>query len=162
MQSEKPAPAAQNSYLLPHAKLLVKSFEKLTGKTLLDTHYNNADLGKALYEANIVVVSHGLEQDPVFNYANALALNLFEMSWREFVALPSRLSAEPIHQDERKRLMQTVTAQGFIDNYAGVRVSKSGKRFMIESATVWNLLDENNDFRGQAATFSTWRWLDKA
>lgn len=39
-------------------------------------------------------MSHGLEVDPVFNYANQCALDLFEMTWEDFIKLPSRLSAE--------------------------------------------------------------------
>jgi hypothetical protein len=41
-----------------------------------------------------------------------------------------------------------------------VRVSKSGRRFIIEKATVWNLLDEVGAPCGQAATFGNWRFLD--
>ena len=156
----KPAPNEENGYLLEHAELLCRSFEKLTGRALLDVHDDLSKLGEMLYRADFVVVSHGIEPDPVFNYANETALKLFEMSWTEFVALPSRLSAEPVHQDERARLMQTVTAQGFIDDYAGIRISKSGKRFEIKSATVWNLFDEDDSYRGQAATFAGWRFIE--
>jgi hypothetical protein len=57
-------------------------------------------------------------------------------------------------------LLATVARQGFIDDYRGVRIAKSGGRFVIEQATVWNLLDENRAHYGQAATFSHWRYLD--
>jgi hypothetical protein len=31
---------------------------------------------------------------------------------------------------------------------------------MIEQATVWNLLDDNGAFYGQAAMFKHWKFLD--
>jgi hypothetical protein len=65
-----------------------------------------------------------------------------------------------MHRDERARLLDRVSQQGYIDDYRGVRISKTGRRFMIEQATVWNLLDENGAPYGQAATFSQWRYLD--
>jgi hypothetical protein len=56
-------------------------------------------------------------------------------------------------------LLATVNQHGFIDDYRGVRISKSGRRFMIEQATVWNLLDENGAPYGQAASFSQWEYI---
>ena len=65
-----------------------------------------------------------------------------------------------MHRDERARLLDAVTRDGFIDDYRGVRISKTGRRFLIENATVWNLLDENGAPYGQAATFSAWKYVD--
>ena len=62
-------------------------------------------------------------------------------------------------RDERARLLAAVTANGFIDDYAGIRISKTGRRFRIAQATVWNLLDESGTFSGQAAMFSRWEFL---
>jgi hypothetical protein len=73
--------------------------------------------------------------------------------------MPSRLSAEPVNQQERERLLAKVTAQGFIDDYAGVRISKTGKRFLIQGAVVWNVVDEHGVYHGQAAWFKDWTWL---
>jgi hypothetical protein len=33
-------------------------------------------------------------------------------------------------------------ARGFIDDYAGVRIARTGRRFLIQRATVWNLTDD--------------------
>ncbi|WP_295386086.1 MEKHLA domain-containing protein [uncultured Thiodictyon sp.] len=46
-----------------------------------------------------------------------------------------------------------------INDYSGVRVAASGRRFMIENACVWNLADAGGGYRGQAATFAHWRYL---
>ncbi|MDA3875394.1 MAG: MEKHLA domain-containing protein, partial [Kiritimatiellae bacterium] len=98
--------------------------------------------------------------DPVFQYGNRAALNLFELSRDAFLQLPSRFSAEPGERAAREAVLQEVCENGFSDHYSGVRVSSSGKRFRIEQATLWNLVDAKGDFRGQAATFSDWTRLD--
>ncbi|WP_437377230.1 MEKHLA domain-containing protein [Inquilinus limosus] len=38
-------------------------------------------------------------------------------------------------------------------SYRDLRVAKSGRRFWIENATVWRLIDEAGTLHGQAATF---------
>jgi hypothetical protein len=81
---------------------------------------------------------------------------LFEVEWRELVTLPSRLSAEPVSQMERARLLEQVTARGFIDDYSGVRISR---RFLIRRATVWNLIDQTGTYQGQGAMFRDWQRL---
>jgi hypothetical protein len=84
-------------------------------------------------------------------------MQLFELTWDELIQTPSRLTAEPLHRDERVRLLDAVARHGFIDDYRGVRVSRTGRRFMIETATVWTVLDEQGGLYGQAATFGAWR-----
>ncbi|MFZ5474004.1 MAG: MEKHLA domain-containing protein, partial [Pseudomonadota bacterium] len=91
--------------------------------------------------------------------ANLTAQHLFEMSWDEIVGLPSRYSAEPMLREERERLLARVRDQGFIDDYSGIRIGKSGRRFSIHAATVWNLFDQAGNPAGQAACFSDWRRL---
>lgn len=146
-------PGPHNAYLAHHAQLLFESYRRLLGKPLLPGSENP----QALYEAPLVVVSHDTAADPVFNYANLAAQRLFEMDWETFTTLPSRLSAGPMHRDERRRLLERVSRDGYIDDYAGIRVARSGKQFRIESATVWNAFDAAGAYAGQAACFSTWR-----
>lgn len=75
--------------------------------------------------------------------------------------MPSRLTAESPERAERERLLGRVAARGCIDDYAGVRVSRSGRRFRIRGATVWTLVDDDGRRLGQAATFSDWAPLKK-
>jgi PAS domain-containing protein len=116
---------------------------------------------EALFEAPSVVLSAlgPFGSDHAFNYANRAALRLFEDNWDELIGKLSSASAEPVHRDERRRLLDEVGRHGFIENYSGVRVSKNGRRFRIKRATVFNLLDENDRYVGQAATFSDWEPL---
>ena len=152
-------PIWQNNSVITHTQLLARSFRKWTGRDLLPGLFNPLGLAKNTFEAPFVVVSHGTETDPVLNYGNQAALDLWEMSWGEFTRTPSRLTAEMPNRKERARLLEIVTRDGFIDNYSGVRISKGGRRFEISDATVWNLISEKGEPCGQAATFSQWKFL---
>ena len=152
--------AKQNPYLHRHVSRLLVSFAHWTGKTLVETGIEPSEQMRRLFYAPFVVLSHNTAPDPILNYANRQALDLFELTWEELVALPSRKTAEPGEREERERLLVTVGKQGYIDDYRGIRISKNGRRFSIERATVWNLLDDRGTFYGQAATFRHWKFLD--
>ncbi|MFT5808177.1 MAG: hypothetical protein ACI9LG_002478 [Moritella dasanensis] len=148
------APSVGNNVIDEHAKLLISSYYRLTGKNLIEDNPLNRGITQALFNANLVVVSHGNELDPIFNYGNKLALQAFELSWSDFTALPSRLSAKPLDRNEREDLLARVTKFGFIDDYRGLRISSTGRTFWIEGVTVWNVIDEDGVNHGQAATFN--------
>lgn len=143
-----------------HTRLIVSSFLRVTGKHLIAPDIT-VDLDTALFEAEFCVLSHNDDPDPMFNYGNRAALELFELDWDELISLPSRLSAEPQRREERDRLLMEVAEKGYIDSYQGIRVSSSGKRFMVEKSIVWNLVDELGKFRGQAAVLYEWAALAK-
>jgi len=145
-----------------HAGLLLDSFARLLGRELVPRGGTPEEEARRLFEAPIVVVSHGTGVDPVLDYGNRRALGLWEMTWEEFTRTPSRLTAEPVHRDERARLLERTRSQGYVDDYAGVRISSRGHRFRIEQAIVWNLVDAAGTHRGQAATFDHWSPLPAA
>jgi hypothetical protein len=147
------------SWLARHVRLLRASYFHWTGQHLIPPVVTDDNAPATLDLASFAVVSHDTAPDPVFNYGNQTALHLFEMPWEEFTALPSRLSAEPMAREDRERLLYRVTRDGYIDDYSGVRVSSSGKRFLIRNATVWNLLDEEGQPYGQAALLRKWEYL---
>jgi hypothetical protein len=145
-----------------HVRLLLDSFARLLGRELVSREGTAAEQAERLFRAPFVVVSHGTEGDPVLNYGNAAALALWEMTWAELTQTPSRLTAEAVHRDERARLLARTREHGFVDDYSGIRISKTGRRFRIERATVWNLADSAGEHRGQAASFDRWKPLEPA
>jgi hypothetical protein len=149
----------QNNFVIAHTQMLARSFRQWTGRDLLPGIFNPAGLARYVFESPFVLVSHGTEADPVLNYGNQAALNLWEMSWAELTRTPSRLTAEAPEREQRAKLLATVARQGFIDDYSGVRISKTGRRFKISRATVWNLISENGEPCGQAAMFDRWEFL---
>ena len=150
--------AAPYSAWLELTGCLLDSFRRWTGKELLDRQTPEEDL-LALWNAPQVVVSHGTQSDPIFQYGNQQALDLWEMRLDEFLILPSRLTAEPLHQDERQSLLERTSQYGYVDDYRGVRISRTGKRFLIERALLWTVLDRKAETIGQAATFDHWSCL---
>ncbi len=160
MKPPIPEPCFENGFLGEHAAVLQSSFFRLTGANLGGALH---PLGaEALYHAPFVVLAHDTQPDPVFTYGNLCAQKLFEMSWEELTRLPSRLSAELPNQAERSRLLQQVSERGYISHYEGIRISKTGRRFMVRGATVWNVSTESGEATGQAATFRQWEPLSPA
>ena len=149
----------QSDFVVAHSVVLARSFRHFTGRELLPGLAAEGWLARELFHAPFVVVSHGTEADPILNYGNAAALALWEMAWSELTRTASRLTAETPLRAERARLLAAVAARGFIDDYSGVRVAKSGRRFRIAQATVWNLLDGAGQPCGQAARFAAWEFL---
>lgn len=140
-------------------QVLLDSFRHWTGRELMDRRGTRLDQAKALFLAPFIVVSHGNEEDPVLNYGNRAALQLWEMAWEQFCKTPSRLTAEPLDRAERAHMLAQAAARGFIDDYRGVRISRTGRRFLVENAIVWNVIDADRQKLGQAATFSRWIFL---
>jgi hypothetical protein len=143
-----------------HVQVLLDSFARLLGRELMPRVGSVEEQAERLFHAPFVVVSHGTEADPVLNYGNAAALALWEMDFATLTRTPSRLTAEPVHRDERARLLERTLRDGYVDDYAGIRISSSGKRFRIEQAIVWNLVDAAGARYGQAATFDRWTPLE--
>jgi hypothetical protein len=137
--------------------LIVESFARVTGGSLIP---DAVEPGEALWFHSSAIVAHGTQGDPLFFYGNRAALSLFELPAAEFIGMPSRLSAGPEDRAQRAMLMERVTRDNFVRDYSGVRVSASGRRFRIEDAVVWNLIDADGAPRGQAAVIARWEPID--
>lgn len=138
---------------------LLESYHYWIGQDLIDRAGDRKAQALRLFEASIVVVSHGVEPDPILNYGNQAALDLWELSWEQFIQTPSRLTAEADECTERDRMLMQARAKGYYDGYRGVRISSTGKRFLVEQAVIWNVIDPAGHRIGQAATFSQWSYL---
>ncbi|MFI2304390.1 MEKHLA domain-containing protein [Actinacidiphila glaucinigra] len=139
------------------AALLVGSHRRLVGADLCPPVWgSDAEAARWLYEeAPFGLLAHDGSDDPLFVYANRTAQRCFEYGRREFIGLPSRLSAEPAAQEDRDALLQQVAVHRHVTGYQGVRVAKSGRRFWIRDVTMWELIDDET-FHGQAAVFRSW------
>lgn len=144
-----------------HTQILLESHRRWVGKDLIPREGTDSDQARDLFLSPIVVVSHGTEADPILNYGNRTALELWEMEIEELLRTPSRLTAEPVHREERARLLERTGRDGFVDDYSGIRISSSGRRFHIPRATVWNLVDAAGERVGQAAAFADWTYLQE-
>lgn len=141
------------------SQLLLNSFRQWVGRDLLERVGDSDYQAHALFQSPFVVVSHGTEEDPLLNYGNQVALELWELTWEGLVKTPSRLTAEPVNRTERELMLEQARTRGYLDTYRGVRISSTGRRFLVENAVVWNVVDAGGQRVGQAATFAQWTWL---
>jgi MEKHLA domain len=144
--------------IIAHTQILLDSFRHFLGKELIPRTTFQAD-ALQLFLAPCIVVSHATQADPILNYGNQAALELWEASFDQLTRMPSRLTAEPVHRYERAQLLERTTKYGFVNDYQGIRITTTGKRFRIHAAIVWNLIDANFQHVGQAATFTDYTYL---
>ncbi|MEZ6108412.1 MAG: MEKHLA domain-containing protein [Pirellulaceae bacterium] len=81
------------------------------------------NLARASTRYLAVIVAHNRDPDPTFVHANDLACQLWRRT--ELVGMPSRLTAEPMHRDERAQLLARTQAHGFVDDYRGIRTREA-------------------------------------
>lgn len=144
-------------------RLMADSFRRVTGTEIVPDSdaLGDDELAKAMFEAPQAIVSHGTQTDPIFRYANARTLTLWEMDWDDFTRLPSRRSAEAQAdiQSDRNALLKEALQTGCVDAYQGVRISATGLRFFIRNTVLWNVVDEAGTRHGQAAFIREWDYL---
>lgn len=159
MPDDDPNPTTEavwsNDSWIQLTECLLNSYEHWKNQPLIPRVSPAADAW-LLFEAPFVVVAHGTEADPLLNYGNQSALQLWKLSLSDFLGTPSRETAEPVHRDERSALLKRTREFGFIDDYSGIRIASDGQRFTIHQATVWNVLNQNQQLIGQAAAFAHW------
>jgi len=148
----------QDSEIIHWTQHLLESYEARLGQSLIGREASLAEQAETLFSVPFVVVSHGTQADPIFNYGNQTALDLWETTWGEFRQMPSRQSVRDA-QEERAAMLLQAKEKGYIDRYQGIRVTRTGKLFKIENVIVWNITDLQGEYLGQAATFPRWEFL---
>ncbi|BAZ39501.1 hypothetical protein NIES4101_54550 [Calothrix sp. NIES-4101] len=149
----------QQEAIIIHSQRLLHSYQHWMGESLFDLSASPEEIAQNLFDAPFVVISHGTEPDPIFNYGNSRALELWELSWEEFTKMPSRQSVRDVEMADREKLLHEAATTGIVKNYSGIRSSSSGKRFHIENVILWNVLDDSEQYCGQAAMFWKWKYV---
>ena len=152
-------PSTENNYLKDYIYLITNSLKKLANIEIVDFSLSLEKQAKQVFSADYVLLAHNASNEPIFNYANQTALNLFEMPWDEFTNMSSKYSAESDEQGEREKFLADVREHGYSKNYSGIRISKTGRRFEIKNVILWNVYDAENNRIGQAALFKEYEYL---
>ena len=152
-------PAWENLQIVQWCQYLLDSYAHWIKQELIERNGTPLEQAERLFNSTFVVASHGIENDPILNYGNQAALNLWMMDWQQFTQTPSRLTAEAPNREERSRMLQQARTQGYISDYRGVRISSTGQRFLVDQAIIWNIYKPDGTTIGQGATFSTWKFL---
>jgi hypothetical protein len=147
-------PGPENDWQAAHVARLADAFARVIGRDLIrDMKLDPARLGRSAWEGRFALLSHRGDGNATLNYANRFALDLWELDWDSLVTTPSAATAPDGDIAERSAMMAAVAKDGFVSGYSGRRISASGKRFRIENATIWRLLDAKGQPFGVAATF---------
>lgn len=83
----------QQQAIIHHTQRLLHSFEHWMGRSVLDVAGSKTTITQMVFEAPFVLVSHGTQAEPILNYGNRRALELWEISWEDFTRMPSRKTA---------------------------------------------------------------------
>ncbi|MEL6440060.1 MAG: MEKHLA domain-containing protein [Cyanobacteria bacterium J06621_8] len=153
------SPIWQQPEVIRWSQIMANSYRQLLGETLIESGNTPEKLAQDLFQASFVLVSHNNQPEPIFNYANQTALQLWSLSWEEFTQTPSAATTQPDGRSDRQKMLQQAREQGYIDNYQGIRIAANGQKFRIEQVRLWNLTNESGSRCGQAATFPSWTWL---
>ena len=145
----EPAPWQTPETLVLVSRLL-SSHQRAFHRPLVDCS------GHDLFSSDVAVLAHDNSRDPLLIYANATALRLWERPWEDMIGMPSRYTAEAEARSQRDSALQQAKQGDAFEGYSGVRVSRTGQRFMISNARIWTLWDETGRHFGQAAAFSSW------
>ena len=54
------------------------------------------------------ILSHGMQEDPIYNYGNVAALELFDQTLDDLCQTPSRYSTVESLMDDREELIQSI------------------------------------------------------
>jgi hypothetical protein len=138
---------------------ILDSFEHYLGRPLIERSGSRDQQARDLFNSPAVVVAHGTEDDPILCYANRTAIDLWETDLDTILRLPSRKTAEPMERADRANMLKRGQEKGYIDDYQGIRITTTGKRFQIKQAIIWNLIDKAGQIVGQAATFNQWAFI---
>ena len=149
-------PQKDSRFIQTQTGLILDSYARWFHRTLYPVQGSASDQAFQLFEAPFILLSSNTDSDPLLNYGNQKCLELWELTWEELRKTPGRLTAEPDEQTKRAAFLKEVRENGFIQNYEGIRISKTGKRFYIKNVAVWNLLDTAGNYAGQAAMFTEW------
>ena len=148
------APSAANAWQGAHVARVVAAFARVTGGDLVaEAGLDPAALGRSAWEGNFALLTH--DTNAILTYGNRFALDLWEMDWETLVRTPSRETAPEEDRAARAQIMAAVDRDGFTRSYTGRRVSRSGKFFRIENATVFTLRDEEGAGFGTGAFFKS-------
>ncbi|AUC62221.1 hypothetical protein AA637_14185 [Cyanobacterium sp. HL-69] len=149
----------ENQQIINWSQIILNSYKTLVKKDLIERKGDELAQAKNLFYAPMVVFSHNTLPDPTYNYGSEKGLILWDMSWEQLIKTPSRTTTEPLLREEREILLQETNTKGYVSNYEGVRISRTGIKYHIKDITMWNLVDNSNNYCGQAATFSRWEKL---
>ena len=98
--------------IMQWCQYLLDSYAYWVKEELINRKDTPLEQAQRLFNSSFCVASHGIENDPILNYGNQTALDLWAMDWQQFTQTPSRITAEPLNRKERARMLETGQNKG--------------------------------------------------
>lgn len=160
-----------------HVQLLDQSLRRWTGRGIMDRIPNSItsgddDLDSILTSSRYALYSHGvltpdMIDGAVTNFGNFAALSAFGLTWKQFVQIPCCRMAPPgFHQNNLGQTLEQLELaaqtqpeeknQQVIERYSGLRSALGEEQqttFRIRNAAIWNVVDNEGKYYGQATFF---------
>jgi|688.fasta_scaffold08809_7 hypothetical protein len=139
------------------ATVILDSFRRCVGRDLIDRSGDAAEDARRLFDLPQAVLAHDTSAAPLLDWANLAAACAFEATPETLLGRPSADTAPADAAADRRALFDVLARQGFVTGYSGVRISLTGRRFIIEDVTVFSLVDEAGHPAGHAAVIGSTR-----
>ncbi len=136
---------------------ILDSFRRHIGHDLIDRSGDPSEDARRLFELPQAVLAHDASAQPRLDWVNAAAAAAFDATPETLIGRPSSATAPPDATADRRQLFEILARRGFVTGYSGVRISLTGRRFIIEDVTVFALVDEAGRPAGHAAVIGATR-----
>lgn len=133
---------------------ILDSFRRHLGRELVERSGDPAEDARRLFDAPFAVLAHDTSPTPLLDWANLAAARAFDATPETLLGRPSADTAPAEAVAERRALFDVLARQGFVTGYSGVRISLTGRRFIIDDVSVFALTDEAGHPAGHAAVIA--------
>lgn len=141
---------------------ILDSYRRLLGHDLIKRSGDPAEDARRLFDLPLAVLAHDTAPQPLLDWANLTAARAFDSTPESLLGRPSADTAPADAVADRRALFDVLARQGFVTGYSGVRVSLTGRRFVIDDVTVFALTDAAGRPAGHAAVIGSTRSVGQA
>jgi PAS domain-containing protein len=139
------------------ATVILDSFRRCVGRDLVGRSGDPADDARRLFDLPQAVLAHDTSPAPLLDWANLAAARAFDATPETLLGRPSADTAPADATADRRQLFEALARDGFVTGYSGVRVSLTGRRFIIDDVTVFEVTDAAGRPAGHAAVIGSTR-----
>lgn len=142
---------------LERAGQILASFRTRLGHDLVERSGDLAEDARRLFDLPLAVLAHDTSPVPLLDWVNLTAARAFDATPETLLGRPSAATAPAEATADRQHLFTLLAEHGFVTGYSGVRISLTGRRFIIDDVTVLTLADTSGGPAGHAAVIGKTR-----
>lgn len=136
---------------------ILDSFRRHLGRELVERSGDLAEDARRLFDLPLAVLAHDTSPAPLLDWVNLAAARAFDATPETLLGRPSAATAPAEAIADRQHLFTLLAEHGFVTGYSGVRISLTGRRFIIDDVTVLTLADTSGRQAGHAAVIGKTR-----